>query len=165
MRKLKSTNENKSLYKKAGFDAYLLKPVDGAALEETLQSLLPSELVIGSDTGGTVYRSDAVVRQIRRKAALVITTDSVSDLPEELIRSMNIKVLPYSVVTKDGIFADGIEAKSDAVVRYLADEDIKASSISPEVSDYEAFFAKELANAQYIIHISMAKKSSRGFLI
>ena len=156
-------SENKALYKKAGFDAYLLKPVEGAALEETLQSLLPNELVIGNDAGDTVYRSDAVVRQIRRKAALVITTDSVSDLPEELVRSLNIRVLPYSVITKDGIFADGTEAKSDAVLRYLADGDIRVSSVSPEVPDYEAFFAKELSNAQYIIHIAMAKKTSKGF--
>ncbi len=156
-------SENRSLYKKEGFDAYLLKPVDGTALEDTLQPLLPPELVIAGEAADTAYGSDAVVRQIRRKAAIMITTDSVSDLPEELIRSMNIRVLPYKVVTGEGIFADGTEAKGDAVLRYLADQRTKARSESPEQTDYEAFFARQLSDAQYILHISMAKKSSKGF--
>ena len=155
--------ENRALYKKAGFDAYLVKPIDGAALEETLQSLLPKELIIGKETADTVYGSDAVVRQIRRKASVVITTDSVSDLPEELIRTMNVKVLPYSVITKDGVFSDRTEAKGDAILRYLEDDRVEARSEAPDVSDYEAFFAKELSNAQYILHIAMGKRSSKGF--
>ncbi len=155
--------ENRALYKREGFDAYLVKPVEGAALEETLKSLLPKELMTGSDSTVAAYGSDAVVRQIRRKAAIMITTDSVADLPEELVRSMNIRVLPYRVVTKDGIFDDGTEAKGDAILRYLADDKVAARSESPEVSDYEEFFAKELTNAQYLLHVAMAKKSSRGF--
>ena len=156
-------SENRALYKKEGFDAYLLKPVDGFALEETLQSLLPKELMTGNDSADTVYGSDAVVRQIRRKATIMITTDSVSDLPEELIRSMNIRVLPYRVITEDGIFADGTEVKGDAILRYLSDNKATAKSESPERSEYEEFFAKELSDAQYILHIAMAKKASRGF--
>ncbi|MBR4759670.1 MAG: DegV family EDD domain-containing protein [Lachnospiraceae bacterium] len=156
-------SENRALYKKEGFDAYLLKPVEGAALEETLRSLLPGELMTVNESADTAYGSDAVVRQIRRKASIMITTDSVSDLPEDVIRSMNVRVLPYRVVTADGIFADGTEAKGDAILRYLADGKAAAKSESPERSDYEAFFAKELSDAQYILHIAMAKKASKGF--
>ena len=155
--------ENRALYKKAGFDAYLLKPVDGTALEDTLQSLLPKELMTGNEAAGVAYGSDAVVRQIRRKAPIMITTDSVADLPEELIRNMNIRVIPYRVITGDGIFDDGTEARGEAVLRYLADDRVTARSESPERSDYEEFFAKQLSDAQYILHVSMAKRSSKGF--
>ena len=140
-----------------------MKPIEGTALEETLQSLLPKELMTGKESSDIVYGSDAVVRQIRRKASIMITTDSVCDLPEDIVRTLNVRVLPYHVITKEGIFADGIETRGNAILKYMENADARAKSESPEVSDYEEFFAKELSDAQYILHIAMAKRSSKGF--
>ena len=90
-------------------------------------------------------------------------SDFYYDLPEELIRTLNVRVFPYHVITKDGIFADGSEARGDAILRYLADGKATAKSEAPDVSAYEEFFAKVLSEAQYVLHIAMARKSSKGF--
>lgn len=156
-------SENQALYHREGFDGYLLKPVDAAVLEGTLLELLPDDLVSISEEEKDKYESDKIVREMRKKTPLLITTDSVSDLPEELITSMKIPVFSYKVHTEEGVFSDGLEAEGDAILRYLADKNSKARSESPEVSEYEGFFAGLLPDAQHILHIAMARHSSKGF--
>ena len=156
-------SEDQALYRREGFDAYLLKPVDSDALEEALLNLLPSDLVKRKGASATTYVSGELVRAAKRKLPLVITTDSVSDLPKELISQLNIPVLPYHIFTEHGVFDDGLEADSEVLLRAMQDENIKARSDCPSVAEYEDFFAKQLAHAQHIIHISMAKRSSGGF--
>lgn len=155
--------ENHALYHREGFDAYLLKPVDAAVLERTLLELLPGNLVSIKQEEKDKEESDRIVRETRRKMPLLITTDSVSDLPGDLLASMKIPVLSYKVHTDKGIFSDGAETEGDAILRYLADEHSKARSEPPGVSEYESFFAGHLSDARNILHIAMAGRSSMGF--
>lgn len=156
-------SENQTLYHRAGFDGYLLKPVEAAVLEETLLELLPNDLVSIDKEEKTKLESDRIVRETRRKIPLLITTDSVSDLPGDLLTRMKIPVLPYKVHTEEGVFSDGLEAEGDAIIRYLADEHSKAKSEAPDVSEYERFFAGLLSDAQHVLHIAMAEHASKGY--
>lgn len=156
-------SENQALYRREGFDGYLLKPVDAAVLEETLLELLPNDLVSTTEDEKVKFESDKIVREMRRKIPLLITTDSVSDLPRNLLADMKIPVLSYKVHTEEGVFSDGMETEGDAILRYLTDKHSKAKSEAPDVSEYEGFFAGLLSNAQHILHIAMAKHSSKGY--
>lgn len=156
-------SENQALYRREGFDGYLVKPVDGAVLEGTLLGLLPKDLILIHEDGENQLESENVVREMRRRIPLLITTDSVCDLPGDLIANRKIPVLSYKVDTEKGVFSDGLEAESDAILRYLANEQARARSEAPDVSEYEAFFAGHLSHAQHILHIAMARNSSRGF--
>ena len=156
-------SENQAMYRREGFDAYLLKPVEAVELEKTLLELLPEDLVQRKGEEGTRFESDVIVRQMRRKIPILITTDSICDLPKSLIRSLKIPVLPYKVYTDKAVFSDGVEAEGDVVLRYLGKNDALARSEAPEPSEYEAFFAEQLSYAQHIIHIALAKNGSRGY--
>ena len=156
-------SENQALYKREGFDGYLLKPVDAATLEKTLLDLLPDDIVQIKEDENVKYESEKVVRELRRKVPLLITTDSICDLPKAMLKSLKVPVLSYKVYTEKGIFSDGIEAEGDVILKYLDKKDATARSEAPEPEDYEAFFAEQLSYAQHIIHIAMAKNSSRGF--
>ncbi len=157
-------SEDQLLYKKSGFDGYLLKPLDGKLLEDTLCELLPQELLLyQKQEEETRYGSEAILRQMRKKIPLLITTDSVSDLPRELVTKNRIPILPYKIYMGEGIFTDGIEAEGEVIVRYMEDSSIIARSEAPEVEEYEKFFSEQLGNAQHIIHIAMAKNASHGF--
>lgn len=154
-------SENQEMYKQAGFDGYLLKPVSGNQLETELLRHLPRELV--TLTGEF---SDEVVGPVlghRRKQLVMITTDSVSDIPAELVKRYKIAVLPYHVLTEGGDFKDGEEIETDGILPYIQSKEKKAHSKEPSVADYEAFFAEQLTKAQHIIHIAMAKNVSKGF--
>ena len=92
----------------------------------------------------------------------MVTTDSVCDLPESLIKEFGISVCPYYVCTDQGRFLDDIELKADELLEHMASGK-KGCSQPPEVADYEKFFAQKLTEAQYVVHITMAKHSSNGY--
>ncbi len=156
-------SEDQALYRREGFDGYLMKPVESAALEAALLSVLPSELVELKNGSAAKYSTNETVRETARKVPLLITTDSVSDLPKELTAQLGIPVLPYKVCTDTGEFDDGIEANGDVLIRCMQDEGFSVKSDCPGVAEYERFFAEQLSRAQHIIHIAMAKRSSGGF--
>ncbi len=154
-------SENQEMYKREGADGYLLKPVSGVQLETELLKHIPREIVKMNNAF-----SDVVVGPVlghKKKQLIMITTDSVSDLPADLCEKYRIAVLPYHVMTEGGDFKDGEEIETDGVLSYITSKDKKVFSREPSVSDYEAFFAEQLTKAQHIIHISMAKNVSKGY--
>jgi len=156
-------SDNQLLYKREGFDGYLAKPVSGALLEAAVLNILPGELVtLCGDAGEAEIGRDVLLFDQRRRRPLMITTDSVCDLPAALLERLGISVCPYFVRTGRGRFLDGKEMEADALLVYL-EKGGKGASESPDVADYEAFFARKLTEAQNIIHITMAKNSSEGY--
>ncbi len=156
-------SENQAIYQKEGFDGYLVKPVSGTLLEAALLRVMPRDMVHLNNITDGEFDKNSVLRETRHRVPLMVTTDSVSDLPVELIKRFHIPVLPYHVHTEKGSFLDGIEAEGDAVLNYIARGDSNARSESPSVEEYESFFAQRLSEAQYILHITMGKRSSDGF--
>ena len=131
-----------------------------------MRNLLPADLVTVSGqavSNYVSYASDALVRAAKRKTPLIITTDSVSDIPKELLKSLDIRVMPYRIYTDKGVFDDGQEADGDVLLRSIREENLNVRSDCPSVSEYEEFFAQQLSCAQHIIHIAMGKRSSGGF--
>ena len=155
--------EEQALYKREGFDGYLVKPVSGIQLEAELLKQLPRELV---SMANAPEFTDMVVGPVlghKKKLPLMITTDSVSDLPAELSQRHHIAVMPYRVMTEGGEFRDGEEIETEGVLSYISSQGKKVHSESPEAEDYEAFFAEQLTAAQSIIHIAMAQNASKGY--
>ena len=155
--------ENQLLYKREGFDGYLSKPVTGSQLEAEVLKHLPRELVTmenGQDSFGVVQKP--FVQRTQNKMQLLISTDSVCDLPEEMTERYRIAILPYRVVTEGGEFIDGQEAGTDGVLSYVR-RGRRAHSEAPETAQYEAFFAEQLTKAQYVIHMTMSEKVSKGY--
>lgn len=156
-------SESKALYRREGFDEYILKPIEGNILEAILLKLLPEKLVNAYGTEREKFASEDVVREMRKKKPVLITTDSICDLPAELLQRNSVAVLPYRVYMKGKVFDDGLEAQGDVLLRYMEDKELNARSEAPDVKDYEEFFSEQLTGAQHIIHISMAKHASLGF--
>ena len=156
-------SENQEMYRREGFDGYLLKPVTGIRLELELLRHLPRELVSLTGEGDTVGVTENAVTRHQSRRPVLISTDSICDLPEEMLRSRRIAAIPFRVCTQGGEFLDGIETGSDGVLAYLASGDKQIRSDAPRVVDYEEFFADQLTKAQYVIHISVARYASDGY--
>ncbi|MCR5502575.1 MAG: DegV family EDD domain-containing protein [Lachnospiraceae bacterium] len=154
-----------SMYRQEGFDDYLLKPLDAMLLEDTVLRLLPPDIVrITEDRqSGTVFESDSVIRQISKKVPVLITTDSASDLPDEILEKNDIPVIPINIEINDALFSDGSEIGSDTVIRHLSISGREIVPYAPHVDDYEKFFSGLLSGAQHIIHISTAKNIGRAY--
>lgn len=157
-------SDNKALYAREGFDGYLVKPVSGDELEKELIRMLPKDIVKVLDFEARIElegENDSALRV--KRVPLVITTDTVCDLPVEFLKQRDIRTIPYYVQTENGLFLDSIETNSGELLDYMKDNPGKAISLPPTVEDYEAFFAKQLLSANNVIHISMASSVSKGF--
>lgn len=155
--------ENQEMYRREGFDGYLLKPVTGIRLEIELLRHLPKNLVSVTGEGAKVGVIENAVVEHHQRRLVMITTDTVCDLPEDMLHSKQVEVMPYHVCTGSGEFLDGIETDSDGVLSYLCGADGEIHSQPPSVKDYEEFFAEQLTKAQYVLHISMARYVSEGY--
>ena len=156
-------SDNQLLYRKEGFSGYLAKPVSGALLEAAVLNVLPKELVnLSEEASQAEIGKDVLIFEQAQRRPLMVTTDSVCDLPESLIKEFGISVCPYYVCTDQGRFLDDIELKADELLEHMASGK-KGCSQPPEVTDYEKFFAQKLTEAQYVVHITMAKHSSNGY--
>ena len=154
--------EDEALYRSEGFDAYLQKPLDTDMLEDTLLHILPESLTSVRDASAPRYQKGSDVRA-RPKIPILVTTDSVADLPQALLQKLHIPVLSYKICTDKGVFDDALEADGDVLFRYMSENTIAIRSECPSVKEYEAFFAKQLSIAKTVLHISMAQHSSQGY--
>ncbi len=156
-------SDNQSIYRKEGFSGYLAKPVSGALLEAAVMSILPKELVkLSEETSQAEIGKDILIFEQAQRLSIMVTTDSVCDLPEPLKKEFGISVCPYYVCTDQGRFMDEVELKADELLVHIAGGKHGVSE-PPNVEDYERFFAERLTEAQNVIHITMAKHVSQGY--
>ncbi len=155
-------SENRKLYTKAGFDGYLVKPVTGEAMEEMLIRHISSEKVIlrnmmmGEDE--EINASD----KYAEKAPVIITSSSMCDLPDALIKRLHIPIIPFTIETEDGIFKDGVQVDANELIRHLSTGK-DATSSPPNEYEYTEFFADALKRAHHLIHISITTSMSKDF--
>ncbi len=151
--------ENRELYVRERFDGYLVKPVTGEELENELYRLLPKDIVhITGNRSEIAEESISWMNSNKKKKRVVITTESVADLPPELISKYDIAILPHKVKTKEGIFKDGKEIDTLGVLKYMEDSTSVVMTSMPDQREAEEFFARQLSVANNIIHISISSK-------
>ena len=156
-------SDNQLLYRKEGFSGYLAKPVSGALLEAAVLSILPKELVrISQEVRQADIDKDILIFEQAKRRSVLVTTDSVCDLPESLRKEFGIPVCPYYVCTDEGRFLDDQELKPDELLLHISSGRTGYSQ-PPDVEDYERFFAEKLTEAQNVVHVSMAKHVSEGY--
>lgn len=156
-------SDNQLLYRKEGFSGYLAKPVSGALLEAAVLSILPKVLVrLNEEARQADIEKDILIFEQAQRRSVLVTTDSVCDLPESLRREFGLSICPYYVCTEEGRFLDGEELRPDELLAHIAGGR-KGCSRPPEVEDYERFFAQKLTEAQNVIHITMARHVSEGY--
>lgn len=131
---------SRQFYAQKGFDGYQVKPCSGEELEKACLRLLPRELVklIRKDNA-IVESSMSWMSPGEKREEVIITTDSIADLPQSVIRKYHIGVISHYVRTEEGFFRDGEEIESNGLISYM-DEGNFAKTLAPGVADYEAFF-------------------------
>ena len=119
-------------------------------------SNLPQDLVkVTRESKNVLEESMEWIRPNEEKKNIVITTDSLADIPPELVEKYDIKILPHLVCTDQGIFMDGVEVESNGIIKYLEDENAFIKTTANSVSFVEEFVGKNLENANDVIQISI----------
>ena len=155
--------ENIELYNNTGFDGYLVKPVSGAALEEMLLKHLPSDKVIGAkgdNAAGSLMNTGS---KYARKKPIVIATSTMCDLPQYVLRELDISIIPYTLITDEGVFYDTFDIDSEELVRYMREQNKVVLSEPPTEEALVNFFSSELSRAHNLIYITLTQGSSREY--
>ncbi len=155
-------SSNRDLYNRAGFDGYLVKPVSGEALENTLMVHIPKERLIVSSKMVRMREDINTTAGYARKLPVIITTASMSDIPDSIIRKLNIPIIPFLIHTEEGVFKDGVQMDANELIRYIS-SGRDAFSSPPDVGAYTEFFAGALKRAHHLIHISLTTSMSEDF--
>ncbi len=152
-------------YKEMGFQDYLAKPISGPLLEATLVRYLPEDIVEYKKEQDTEEQDFAGVKMLKggRKKKLCIATESPCDLPEELVKRYDIKLMYYYIITESGRFCDRKEVSSDNLQQFLLTQGKTAETTAASVEEYEAFFAEALTEYEEIIHISVSSRLGEGY--
>ena len=152
-------SDRKEFYTREGFDEYLLKPVTGSSAERMLLSMLPEGKVILINADADLLIEHGQHSYARnKKKPLIVTSESVCDLPREYLEKYDIPIIPYAVATEEGVFLDKYEMDAKGVINYIDERGKMAKSLSPGADHYSAFFAEQLTRANNILHITMTRQ-------
>ena len=158
----KAGNDNRVYYENEGFDGYIEKPIDGNELEKELFKMLPEALVIiPEDDENRIDKNDFWLNTAKTRKHLAISTESVADLPLELIRTFDIDILYHKIHTDEGTFKDTLEIDQRGLLTYISNGR-QFTSGSPGVEEHEEFFASELSRAKNLIHLTVSENVRRS---
>ena len=155
-------SENRELYKQAGFDGYLVKPVSGEAMEEALIHHISSEKVILRNVMIGDEESIRTADRYAEKTPVIITSSSMCDLPDPVIKKLHIPIIPFEIKTEDGVFKDGFHMDAYELIRHIS-EGRQATSSPPDENEYMEFFADVLKRTHHIIHIAITTSMSSEY--
>ncbi len=139
------------------FDMVLTKPVEYTVLENAIADSLPKELIDYRAENKAVAVSFTSV-MAKRKRRIRITTESICDIPEDLIKKYDIGIMYLYIKTSKGRFMDTIEIDSSDLMGKLTESKSEVVPDGATVKEYEDFFGKELESSEEIIHLSFSSK-------
>ena len=99
-----------------------------------------------------------------QKLPVIITSSSMCDLPDSVIRKLHIPIIPFVIKTEKGIFKDGFHMDAYELIKHIGSGK-EAVSAPPCEADYTEFFVENLKKAHHLIHIAITTSMSDDFKI
>lgn len=89
-----------------------------------------------------------------------IVTDSGSDLPEQLVKSLNISIVPVYIYFGDKAYKDGIDISIDELYRRLVEDPIHPTTTQPLPMDFVNIYQELSKETNEIVSIHLSQKVS-----
>lgn len=101
---------------------------------------------------------------MKDSSMVLISTDCVCDLPNELRQKYHIPMMHYYIHTEEARFQDNLEMISADLFEYMDEDGKRTHSSCASKEEYRLFFAElRKATTKPIIHICMAKNVSAAY--
>jgi len=89
-----------------------------------------------------------------------VVTDSTADLPAEVIRDLNITVVPAYISIRGHSYRDGVDITPDEVYQKLIESDTPITTSQPPPADFAQAYKHVLKEADEIVSIQATSKLS-----
>lgn len=83
---------------------------------------------------------------------VIISSDSISDLGEELLTRFAIPTIPLHVVLGEDVHEDGVDVAADDVFRFYDENGTLPHTTAINVGEYTEFFEKLTADGSSVVH-------------
>jgi DegV family protein with EDD domain len=94
------------------------------------------------------------------KVTVRIVTDTASDIPEHLIKQMNITVVPLYIYFGEKAYKDGVDISADELYKRLVDGPIHPTTTQPMPSDFTNIYQELSKETDEIVSIHLSSKLS-----
>ncbi len=95
---------------------------------------------------------------------VMIATDCISDLPDEIIEKYHISTMYFYIFTEEARFQDTFEMTSDDLIEYIDSDEKKAYSGSASVEEYlEYFQGLQKGSDRDIVYICTSRHLSKAY--
>lgn len=91
---------------------------------------------------------------------ILISSDSVADLPKELLEKYNIPILPLPITLGKETFLDGVEVTPERIFEFVEQHQILPKTSAINEFTYETFFKEQLKEYDAIVHFTISSKLS-----
>ncbi len=91
---------------------------------------------------------------------ILVVTDSSSSLPEELIRELDIRVIPLWLIWDDQCFRDGVDIDPRTFYQRLRTSDSLPSSTQPSAVEFKELYRKLADECAGIVNVLASSKIS-----
>lgn len=94
---------------------------------------------------------------------IIISTESTSDLPKNLIDKFNIEIVPLHITLDGKSYIDGVDISPDLIFEKFEEKRVLPITSAPNVADFLKVFNKYPAKDYEIIHLSLGSGISSSF--
>lgn len=84
-----------------------------------------------------------------------ITADSTADLPLEIVRDLDIEILPLRIIVGHDSFRDGVDINPIDIFRYVEQEGKSCQTAAVNLFEYHSAFERLAAQYDGVIHIDI----------
>ena len=92
-----------------------------------------------------------------------ILSDSTCDLPQDLLRSLDVDIFPLTVIKDDVSFKDGVDIVPADIFAHVAAGGALCSTSAGSVGDYEDFFSSYARDYDAVIHVNLGSGFSSSY--
>ena len=91
---------------------------------------------------------------------VIITRDSTSDLPPEIVEALNIKTIPLVVTLGENSYRDGVDITPDDIYKYHAEHGVLPKTAAANIDDLINFFKPLVEEGYSIVHFTISSSMS-----
>lgn len=94
---------------------------------------------------------------------VLITRDSTSDLPLDIIEKFNIKTIPLGITLGEKNYSDGVDIDPDFIYKFHEEHGILPKTSAANISEMVDFFAPFVEEGYAIVHFTISSKMSSTY--
>ena len=92
-----------------------------------------------------------------------IITDSTNDLSEEIIKKLDIEVIPLSVNFKDASYLDGVDIKTEELYKIVEQKKELPKTSAVPIATFMKVFKKHIDNGDEVVYTGISSYMSSSF--